>query len=288
MASIDITTIKNAIASWIIGASGLTSDRIRWEGQPQPEPSGNAQPCISIGRFTFSNPGSDWVDYEPNPLVFADKVITLNAATDQATATAHGLTTRSGPVRLTTTGSLAGTGLATGTDYWLIVDGANTFKFATSFLNADAGTFIDIQGTGVGVHSLVDTPDTVKAGEELREVVRGARNVTFNVTCFPPLPTTDVTEAVIILSDISAKSGLRVYSEILQNANIGLLDPGSPTPVAGIQNAVYFEPRAVMTVVFTTSSEVSGTETIIDYVGVDEDPGTRDFLVDLTNPPNEP
>ncbi len=292
MPAIAITTIKNALHTWIRTASGLPVERVLWEGQNAPEPS-NTLHWIQLGRFSWTNPGSDWSQYESNPLTFSPKTVTLDAGTDLGTSTAHTLATRDGPIRLATTGSLAGTGLATATDYWIIRDGANTVKFATSFLNANAGTFIDILGAGTGTHTIVSTAATRKAGQELKEYARGARRVSFTVQCFPPLPTlpalqVDTDDPVAVLGEVVAKVALGAYSRPLQDAGIGLLDPGTPVPVHGVRNSVYFEPRATMTVVFSTTSEVEGTETIIDYTNLDEDPGTGDFSVDLTVPPNEP
>lgn len=58
-------------------------------------------------------------------------------------------------VRLTTTGTLPG-GLATATDYFVIVVDDNTIKLATSLVNAEAGTAIDIttQGSSGAVNTV--------------------------------------------------------------------------------------------------------------------------------------
>jgi hypothetical protein len=56
-------------------------------------------------------------------------------------------------VRLTTTTTLPA-GLATATDYYLIKLTDGTFKLATSYVNALAGTAIDITDTGTGTHTV--------------------------------------------------------------------------------------------------------------------------------------
>ena len=56
-------------------------------------------------------------------------------------------------VRLTTTTTLPG-GLATATDYYVIVTSATTFKLATSYANAVAGTAINITDAGTGTHTV--------------------------------------------------------------------------------------------------------------------------------------
>lgn len=56
-------------------------------------------------------------------------------------------------VRLTTTTTLPA-GLSTGTDYYLIKASDTTFKLATSYANAVAGTQIDITDAGTGTHTI--------------------------------------------------------------------------------------------------------------------------------------
>lgn len=56
-------------------------------------------------------------------------------------------------VRLTTSGTLPG-GLATATDYYVIKASDTTFKLATSYANAVAGTQINITDAGSGTHTV--------------------------------------------------------------------------------------------------------------------------------------
>lgn len=56
-------------------------------------------------------------------------------------------------VRFTTTGTLPA-GLALNTDYWLIRASTTTATVASSYINALAGTFVDITDTGTGTHTL--------------------------------------------------------------------------------------------------------------------------------------
>jgi hypothetical protein len=56
-------------------------------------------------------------------------------------------------VRLTTSGTLPG-GLATATDYYVIKVSDTTFRLATSFANASAGTQINITDAGTGTHTV--------------------------------------------------------------------------------------------------------------------------------------
>lgn len=80
---------------------------------------------------------------------------TADPSTDICTKSAHAFKTGC-VVRLTTTTTLPG-GLATATDYYVIVIDANTFKLATSLVNANAGTAINITTTGTGTHTVTPT-----------------------------------------------------------------------------------------------------------------------------------
>lgn len=79
--------------------------------------------------------------------------VSLSAET--ATVTAHGYLT--GVLVTLTTSNTLPTGLATSTNYYLIVVNANTVKFATSQANALAGTAINLTGYGTGTHTIVAT-----------------------------------------------------------------------------------------------------------------------------------
>lgn len=88
------------------------------------------------------------------PLTNADDTFTASGAT--LTATAHGLLTGDGPFRLTNSGGALPAGLSTGTDYWIIYLGANTFSVATSLANAIAGTAVTTTDAGTGTHTIAD------------------------------------------------------------------------------------------------------------------------------------
>lgn len=81
----------------------------------------------------------------------------VDTADNEVTIPAHGYVTGVA-VTLTSTGTLPA-GLATATTYYLIVVDENTVKFASSLVNALAGTAIDItnEGSSAGVNTLVVT-----------------------------------------------------------------------------------------------------------------------------------
>lgn len=96
----------------------------------------------------------------PRALVVADFTFTGEADDDLLTATAHGLQTGDGPVRVSNSGGALPTGLAADTDYYVIRASANTFSLATTRENAIAGTAINLTADGSGTHTLSDTAST--------------------------------------------------------------------------------------------------------------------------------
>lgn len=87
------------------------------------------------------------------PGVASDVNITSNAISE----TAHGYTTGL-KGQLTSTSTLPA-GVTTATDYFLIVVDADSYKFASSLANAQAGTAIDLtnQGTSASTHTFTPT-----------------------------------------------------------------------------------------------------------------------------------
>lgn len=106
---------------------------------------------------------TDWRTVSTTPTRIAnelDGTYTVTIASPAiATKTTHNLVLGQ-KIRLTTTGALP-TGLATGTDYYVIPVTANTFEFASSLDNAKAGTAINTSGSQSGTHSLVCNFDPV-------------------------------------------------------------------------------------------------------------------------------
>lgn len=102
-----------------------------------------------------------------------------NTTTEAVTCTAHGKATGYGPVRLTTSDTLP-TGLATATNYWLIVVDANTVKFATTEALALAGTAVNLTGAGAGTFAMQATMQTLADAIEdcLTEVLTSPGNRT--------------------------------------------------------------------------------------------------------------
>lgn len=84
-------------------------------------------------------------------------LFTVNAVTDVATvAGGHGLENGAGPFQVSAATALPD-GLLPATDYWAIVTGTTTFKFATSLSNALAATAVDIIDTGTGALTMTSS-----------------------------------------------------------------------------------------------------------------------------------
>lgn len=128
------------------------------------------------------------------PFTFADITISAFTAnpTNTATAAAHGLQTGDGPVRLTTTGALP-TGLATGTDYWIIKVDANTVAFAASLALAYAGTKVVFTTTGSGTNKITVTG----AGSAVQRGLDGL----FTYEATQAETNTDASEFTVIIED---------------------------------------------------------------------------------------
>lgn len=86
----------------------------------------------------------------------AAATFTCVAATDICTATAHGYLTGL-KVQVSNSGGALPTGLSGSTDYYVIKINANTFYLASSLVNAQAGTQIDITGAGSGTQTVTAT-----------------------------------------------------------------------------------------------------------------------------------
>lgn len=82
----------------------------------------------------------------------------VNPVANTVTITSHGQ--KVGSKGQMTTSSALPTGLSTSTDYFIIVVDANTIKFATSLVNAVAGTAIALTSSGVGTQTFTPTTST--------------------------------------------------------------------------------------------------------------------------------
>ena len=95
-------------------------------------------------------PGWFLIEDKSNP---ASKTFTADSSTEKLTIAAGHIFGTGDRVRLTTTGTLPG-GLSAGTDYYTIYVSSTEIKLATSRLNAETGTVINITSSGSGTHTI--------------------------------------------------------------------------------------------------------------------------------------
>lgn len=283
MSAINWTAIQTALVTWFTTATGLT-DRVYMAGQNPTRPPGDGA-CIALRFFAIQTIGHDWSNHEVARFTFADKEIE-DITGNEITITAHGFKTGDGPVNVETDDTLPAGIASDETPVWIIRTGADTFKLATSFLNAINLSELALVDAGVGTHTVVDNDETLRAGAELTHYARGQRRITLQVTCFPPKVATDGTEAYAYLSDAVGHASLPARRSALRAAGIGLGNMGTIQQLDGVVNSTRFEPRAMLTLIMFVKSEITATGTIIETVNVTEavgdPPQETDFTVDLS------
>jgi hypothetical protein len=128
-----------------------------------------------------------------------DKASIFNPSDDTVTIAAHGFTTGLKLALTINSGSLP-TGLAA-TNYWAIVTNATTFKLASSYANAAAGTAVDFSDYGTADKTATFTPATLSVGitvqksvdnvtwttatSEATKTAGGTTNVSYSAVAYP-------------------------------------------------------------------------------------------------------
>ncbi len=267
--------IQSAIKAWVVGGSRLATDHVIWADLKGPRPS---TPYIELALTTIVNPAHDWTSKAPNPLVFADKIISsVDTGANKLVSAAHDLVTGDGPVRISQTGGALPSPLMPATDYWIIaVDGGNLRLAATyddtggndpTMLNAI--TPIVLTTTGSGTIKISKTSDTVRAGQELKRSALGVRMLVLMIEVFGPegsglLP-------MAIAHDVIAS--MPFYVDALDAAGVGTSDVGVPEIEGDIRSVGgklggIEEPRAQVELFVFVSSQLDGTLARVDRVNV--------------------
>lgn len=124
--------------------------------------SGTVAPTASLTRETYTfNTGTD-----------------VNSTNDTITLTGHAFVTGDKFTYSKNSGT-ANIGLTDATDYYVIVVDENTIKVATSFVNAEAGTAVDLTASGTETHQVLGVQATAtvvmsgKFGRKKRETLVG-------------------------------------------------------------------------------------------------------------------
>lgn len=259
----NLQTIKDAIATWVETASGLP---VLWGGENAPRPAGDV-PYIELRLRSTPDGGSDWVDLERNVLELDDADIeAVDTVANTLTITGHEYETGDGPVRVPTTGTRPAPLIDK--DYWIIVLDEDTIQLAENFPRAIAvvPTPIDLTSAGVGTHTIIDQPTTMRAGEEAFYRVRGTRVPRLTMQCFAnPDPTApDTADPMAILLKVRALSELPPHCDALNTAGIGLGEFAPVIPLDGLIGATYFEPRASLEVPLNLAEEESAPAQIVE------------------------
>ena len=135
-----------AITSSAVQASGIVRVRSLYPAI--------AQYPLSVSNTSYLTPSQNYLSN--------GSATDVSVPNDTITENAHGFSTGLSVLYATVSGT-APTGLTTGTTYYVIRDDANTYRLATSAVNASAGTDIDITAlTGAG--SFTVTPLAFAAG----------------------------------------------------------------------------------------------------------------------------
>lgn len=276
---INWVAVQKALYDWVLACTGVS--KIIWGGQKGFRPTQNA----IVLRLSFLQDGRSWMDHEVNYLTFNDIVITaVDDTANTLTKVAHGLLTGDGPVRMT--GSDLPAGLLADTDYWVIKVDADKVKLATGFVNAMAGTAIDLTDAGSGTITLVDTAVTLRAAQEILYKARSVLRAILTVECYTGnSDAVGLDMAQAILWRLEAKRKLPSISAILEEANIGLREVTQIKAYGGTQDLVIFEPRAMVDVHLLMVSEDSEFGTIIERTEITDETHSNIWTVDAENPP---
>lgn len=281
----NLTTIKDAIASWVETASGLP---VLWGGENAPRPTGDV-PYIEL-RLRATGGGMDWVDLERNVLELDDDdVEAVDTVANTLTLTGHEYESGDGPVQFETDDTLPAP-LEPGVDYWLIVIDEDTVQVAENFPRAIAAvpTPIDLTSSGSGNHTIIGQPTTMRAGEEAFYRVRGPRVMRLSMQCFAdPSPTAaDSADPSAILLKVRALAECPPHDENLNTAGVGLGEFGDVVPLDGLIGATLFEPRATMEVPINLAEEESAPAQIIERLEVEVE--VDDVSIGIVYIPDDP
>lgn len=285
--ALDLATAMAAIADWIRATSGLDQEHVWWPYYGKPRPTA---PYIEVKFASIEGVGHDWEKAEDNIQVFPAEVVSAVAVNpaNTLTITGHPFVTGDGPINMSTTGTLPAP-LQVSTDYWIIVIDANTIQLAESYVETGGNnvargmgntpnpiTPIVFTTTGTGIQSIVSTPETLRAGQEIVRRAQGFRYVTLELQCIGKEGTG--IDPVRILTNVIAGIQLHVYD--LDQAGVGMSDFGSAYSQTGVRQlegrrGSILEPRAVAEVVTVMTINLTAFDTIIEEV---------DAELDLTTP----
>ena len=301
MPSINWVAVQQALQQWVVSGSGLPAGSVYWGQQASGTQHAPrvAAPAIEMRLSVVDDVpgiGRPWLDQAVNPFSFGTLTVTaVSTGASTLTIPNHGLSSGDGPVQFASSGALPAPLLAN-TNYWVIAVDANTIQVCSTFLNTGGGdpgntkTPITLTTTGSGTITCSSTGATLHAGNEIVTTARALVHMTLTLTCYTLLGT-GANMPTSILRHIGNRRELLSQRALLQAASIGLNSFERVRALHGTQDAVLFEPRAVVEVHLNTPSEESENQTIITTVtgtGTPTDPSGNALTslpFSVTNPP---
>jgi len=265
---VDWKVIEDAIHEWVRVASGLDGDRVIWERGGGPRPTDT---WIGMRRSLIPR-GRPWTEHETNPLVLADDVVeSVSAAADTMTLTGHAYKTGDGPIQFTTTGTLPSP-LQTTTDYWLVAVDYDTVQVAAAFADSVASVpvVIDLTNAGTGTHTIVDTSETLRAGEEILHSASAPAVLSLALQCYGGDASDDGSPEAI-LTKVKTRSVLPSVADALRAAGVGLATFSAVQPLE-FQFEGAIDVRATMTVTAHVADVETELGTIIETAELSQDP----------------
>lgn len=120
-------------------------------------------PVVNLLSYSVLGPFMHiYWQYEED-VIATEAAFTVAHATEIFTTTTHGFRTGI-KVQVSTDGVLPA-GLAADTDYYVIKIDANTYRLATSLLNAQVGNYLSVTTNGTGTHTITPQAVAGDAGE---------------------------------------------------------------------------------------------------------------------------
>lgn len=260
--------IMPAIQQWIMRGAGVDNAHAVWAPQPgAPRPSG---PFVSMRITAVDQIGNDWYAREPNVLTVPTIAVTAVAVAPSSTLTApaHGRVTGDGPLEVGQAGGGLPAPLQPGNRVWAIVVDPSTLKLAASFQDAMASSPIALTSAGSGTITIAGLANTVRAGQEVTQRLRGPRVATLEITAFAgaggvgvgaPSPTA-------MIDGVLTACSLESIWNVLVAAGVGVGNWDKPRSLGEVVNATEFEPRAFVSIEINLASEYDEPSTFIEQV----------------------
>jgi hypothetical protein len=270
---VDWVVVQKAMQNWVVAVTQMPSTSVLWSQQ---DGARVPSPAIELRVSNVAEMGNLWVDEEDNPLTFDTLTVTgVDPAANTFAIAGHSKLTGDGPIHVESTGTLptaVGGDIAPDTNYWIIAPDADHIQLARTYANTGGGqgagnptTPIDLTSAGSGTITVRATDDTVRAGQEINEVVRGYLRVTLELHAHSDtgVEKVDAAMATSILQRVGVQRMFSSQENILAAANISVTEVERDRAVMGVRDAALFEPRAYMDVHFCVPVEARAPMTVI-------------------------